>query len=210
MPPMSRLEGTEPTPAPLRRFYAVAALVLTVLFGVVAFPPFDVAEAAYVLAVPLLMWTTARPRWRVWLLGSWGASAVTWFCLLIWLRHMEPPMGWVALVILSGIMAGFYLPWYAAARWLFPRAMEHTLRPRLIALLGLAGGWVVTEWVRTWLFFGFPWATLAVSQWQRPPMLPLAAWTGAYGVSFILIFFNPKRRGLHDYIGGTLVLFDED
>ncbi len=27
---------------------------------------------------------------------------------------------------------------------------------------------------------------------------------------FIMIIFNPKSRGLHDYIGGTLVLFDED
>ena len=27
---------------------------------------------------------------------------------------------------------------------------------------------------------------------------------------FILIFFNSKRKALHDYIGGTLVLFDED
>ena len=26
---------------------------------------------------------------------------------------------------------------------------------------------------------------------------------------FILIFFNHKRRALHDYIGGTLVLFEE-
>ena len=27
---------------------------------------------------------------------------------------------------------------------------------------------------------------------------------------FILIIFNQNRRGLHDYIGGTLVLFEED
>ena len=27
---------------------------------------------------------------------------------------------------------------------------------------------------------------------------------------FILIFFNNERRALHDYIGGTVVLFDED
>ena len=27
---------------------------------------------------------------------------------------------------------------------------------------------------------------------------------------FILIFFDSRRRGLHDYIGGTVVLFDED
>lgn len=27
---------------------------------------------------------------------------------------------------------------------------------------------------------------------------------------FVAIFFNRKRKALHDYIGGTLVLFDED
>lgn len=27
---------------------------------------------------------------------------------------------------------------------------------------------------------------------------------------FIMIFFNTERRALHDYIGGTVVLFDED
>ncbi|MEO9485691.1 MAG: RDD family protein [Ekhidna sp.] len=27
---------------------------------------------------------------------------------------------------------------------------------------------------------------------------------------FVAILFNSKRRALHDYIGGTLVLFDED
>lgn len=29
-------------------------------------------------------------------------------------------------------------------------------------------------------------------------------------LGFVAIFFNPKRKALHDYIGGTLVLFDED
>ncbi|MBC2593140.1 apolipoprotein N-acyltransferase [Ruficoccus amylovorans] len=193
---MSTPHGAESTGrAPLRCIMAGVALVFTVLLTVIAFPPFDVAEAAYVLAVPLLLWTTARPRWRRFLLGAWGAYAVSWFFLLIWLRHMEPPMGWIALIVLSGILGAFNLTWAAAARWLFPRAMERSLRPRLIALLGLAGAWVVIEWARSWMLFGFPWATLAVSQWQRPPMLQIAAWTGAYGVSFILIFFNLALAG---------------
>ena len=46
------------------------------------------------------------------------------------------------------------------------------------------------EWSRTCLFWGFPWAPLAVSQWERPVVLQIAAWSGAYGVSFLLIFFN--------------------
>ncbi|MGE9292120.1 MAG: hypothetical protein ACQKBW_00780, partial [Puniceicoccales bacterium] len=188
---MNHSEGAEPDRNKLLRLFCMgAALLFTVLLAVIAFPPFDVAEAAYVLAVPLLLWASSRPRWRTYLLGAWGAGVVSWFILLIWLRHMEPPMGWVALVILSGIMSGFNLVWYAAARWLFPRAVALSTRPRVIALLGLAGGWVVMEWVRSWMFFGFPWATLAASQWQRPPVLTVAAWTGAYGVSFILNFFN--------------------
>ena len=27
---------------------------------------------------------------------------------------------------------------------------------------------------------------------------------------FIMIFFNPKRQGLHDYIAGTIILFDQE
>ena len=34
------------------------------------------------------------------------------------------------------------------------------------------------------------WAPLSLSQWQRPVVLQIAAWTGAYGVSFLLIYFN--------------------
>ncbi|WP_436515128.1 RDD family protein [Ekhidna sp. To15] len=29
-------------------------------------------------------------------------------------------------------------------------------------------------------------------------------------LGFIAILFNPKRKALHDYIGGTLVIFEED
>ena len=34
------------------------------------------------------------------------------------------------------------------------------------------------------------WALLALSQWQKPVLLQVLAWTGHYGLSFFLIFFN--------------------
>ena len=37
---------------------------------------------------------------------------------------------------------------------------------------------------------GLPWAPLALSQWERTVVLQVAAWTGAYGISFLLIVFN--------------------
>ena len=33
---------------------------------------------------------------------------------------------------------------------------------------------------------------------------------GLFFAGFIMIFFNPRRQALHDYIGGTVVLFEED
>ena len=56
--------------------------------------------------------------------------------------------------------------------------------------LGLAGFWVLIEWSRTWLLSGFPWLPLAASQWQRTSILQISAYTGAYGVSFVLIMMN--------------------
>ena len=61
---------------------------------------------------------------------------------------------------------------------------------RLLALLGLAGVWVVIEWTRTWLLGGFPWLPLSASQWQRASILQVASYTGAYGVSFVLVAVN--------------------
>jgi apolipoprotein N-acyltransferase len=61
---------------------------------------------------------------------------------------------------------------------------------RLAVVFGLAGLWVIGEWTRTWVLSGFPWMPLAASQWQRMTILQIAAFTGAGGVSFILMAIN--------------------
>jgi apolipoprotein N-acyltransferase len=57
-------------------------------------------------------------------------------------------------------------------------------------VLGLAGGWVVVEWTRSWLLGGFPWLPLSASQWERVSILQVAPYTGAYGISFVLVMMN--------------------
>ena len=66
----------------------------------------------------------------------------------------------------------------------------HRAGIRIFGLLGLAGLWVVLEYVRGILFGGFPWLPLAASQWQRPFMLQVAAYAGAWAVSFVLVTFG--------------------
>jgi apolipoprotein N-acyltransferase len=50
--------------------------------------------------------------------------------------------------------------------------------------------WVVVEWLRSCFLGGFPWLTLACSQWQVPKHLPLAQLGGSYAVSFLIVLFN--------------------
>lgn len=167
--------------------WARAVLVLTALLHTVAFPPFDAPEAAWVFAVPALLWiTTQRPSRREFLLIMAGSMWVSWLILLEWLRHVT--IG--GMVALSAIMAVFPVLWFAAAHWALPRVPEEDFRRRILATLGLAGLWVVLEWIRGWFLTGFPWLPLAASQWQRPAMLQAAAYGGAWTISFALILFS--------------------
>ncbi len=155
-----------------------------------SFPPFDAAQAAYFFAVPYLVWGMCGVPARRFFLASLGTAWAAWFAILIWLRFVHPPYGWIGLTLLSFVLALFWLPWAAGVWWAGPRIASAPFPLRLLGLAALGALWVLTEWLRSWVLTGFPWLPLAASQWQRPALLQPAAWAGAYGVSFILIFFN--------------------
>jgi apolipoprotein N-acyltransferase len=159
---------------------------LTVLLWVLSIPPFEFAEAAYIAFIPLILWLYTQPSRRLTALVAFGAGWVAWFTILVWLRHVTL-LGTVAL---SGILAAIFMLWILLVHWLLPLAAGRSFVWRALVFAGLSGAWVVLEWSRTWLLWGFPWAPLSLSQWQRPVVLQIAAWTGAYGVSFLLLYFN--------------------
>ena len=168
------------------RIWGLVAGVFSALMWVLSMPPFEFAEAAYVAFVPLLLWQYTRPGRRLTVLVGLGAGWLSWLFILIWLRHVT----WFGTLALSGVLAVLFAAWLLLVGWMLPRVADRSFVIRALAFAGLAGAWVVLEWVRTWLFWGFPWAPMALSQWQRPVVLQIAAWTGAYGVSFLLIYFN--------------------
>ncbi|PXA05449.1 apolipoprotein N-acyltransferase [Coraliomargarita sinensis] len=167
-------------------WWGLLAGVTTALLWVLSIPPFDFAEAAYIAFVPLLLWLYTVPRGKVFWFLAFATGWASWFSILIWLRHVT----WVGTILLSAILALLFVLWVGLARFLIPRLAERSFGARVLGFAGLAGFWVFIEWMRTWLFWGFPWAPLALSQWERPVVLQISAWSGAYGVSFLLIFFN--------------------
>jgi apolipoprotein N-acyltransferase len=166
--------------------WALAVFATTVLLTYVAFPPVSTGEAAYALALPAVLWAYRRPSFKLYAGVVLGAQAVAWTALLGWLHNVT----WVGLFLLGPFIGLIVGSWWLAAWWVVRRVAGQGALWRITALLGLAGLWVVLEWVRTTLFGGFPWLPLAASQWQSPLILQMASYAGAGAVGFVLIFFN--------------------
>ena len=169
-----------------REVVAAVVFVATVVLTVLAFPPFRFPEAAYAMLLPGILWAYTRPGFRLYASTMLAAQAVAWTILLSWLHHVTW-FGWLLLGPFIGVWVGV---WYLAVWWMMPRIVGRPIPPRLLAVLGLAGAWVVVEWSRSWLLGGFPWLPLSASQWERTSILQIAAYTGAGGVSFVLVMMN--------------------
>jgi len=179
--------SAEESPGVVRsQWWGLLAGALTALSWVLSIPPFEFAEAAYIAFVPLILWLYTQPSRRLTAAVALGTGWVAWFAILVWLRHVT----WFGTVALSGILAAIFMAWVLLVGWLLPIVANRSFLWRVVAFAGLAGAWVLFEWSRTWFLWGFPWAPLSLSQWERPVVLQIAAWTGAYGVSFLLIYFN--------------------
>ena len=166
--------------------WAVSVGVLTAVLTVLSFPPYNAPQCAYAFAVPAVFWAYRRPAFRWYACTLFAAQAVAWTAILWWLH----PVTWGGLFLLGPIVGVWVGVWYLAVWWMMPRMNDRPAAMRLLGLASLAGAWVVIEWTRTWLLGGFPWLPLAASQWQRSSVLQIAAFTGAGGVSFVLIAVN--------------------
>lgn len=165
---------------------AMVVFVLTIILAVASFPPFDAPEFAYAMLVPGAFWAYRRPPLKLYATTLLTAQAIGWTILLGWLHNVT----WIGLFLLGPFVGVWVGSWYLVAWWLLPRMLGKPTMTRLLAMLGLAGAWVVIEWTRTWLLGGLPWLPLAASQWQRASILQISAYTGAYGISFVLVMMN--------------------
>lgn len=166
--------------------WVLAVFGFTVFLTYVAFPPVSTGEAAYVLALPAILWAYRRPSFRLFAWTVLGAQVTAWTALLGWLHNVT----WVGLFLLGPFVGLLVGSWFLAAWWAIPRLQGHKVWVRILTLFGLAALWVVLEWFRSVIFGGFPWLPLAASQWQRPLLLQVAAYAGAGATAFILMVFN--------------------
>lgn len=194
--------------------HLLVPVVLAVCSGLAltaAFPTWDFDLLAWVALTPLLAALSRVSPVQGLGLG-WCAGFVFFSTLLPWLTHTMTTYSTLslplALLVLFGLAAtlGGYVALFSWAQTLLCRRLGPD------GLLLAPPLWVAIEWLRGHLFTGFPWGLLGYSQYGELRLIQIAAWTGVYGISFLLVLVNATValavvqgwRGLK--VGGALTL----
>jgi apolipoprotein N-acyltransferase len=183
------IEGAGAAPRAAAARALLGGIVSPLLAGaacVVGFAPFY-AWPVPILAIAVLLhaWTRSATARQAALSGfafglGYFLAGVSWvYVSLHDFGSMPAPLAALATFLFCSYLAAFP----AAAGWVTVRLAGPGMATRLAAGAALV---VLFEWLRGWLFTGFPWLNLGTSQ---APASPLAGWAplaGAYGTSLAL------------------------
>ena len=169
--------------------------------AVLAFAPagfFPIALLAFAWLIHL--WSYAGPRRALAIgfafgMGLFGAGVSWVYVSLSHFGGMPPPLAALATFLFCALLAAFT----AGAGWLQARVPAS---PAARALLLIPASWTLFEWLRSWVFTGFPWlaAGYSTSGWPLQGFAPLI---GVFGISFLVVslagmlwYFARTRKAL--------------
>jgi apolipoprotein N-acyltransferase len=152
-----------------------------------AFAPFSLFPIA-VLSPALLffLWQNISPKrafWRGLLygIGQFGIG-VSWIYISF---HQFGGLPLFGAILLTGAFVLVMALYPALLGGLIARFFPDNTPLKL--LLVLPAAWTLIEWLRGWLFTGFPWLSLGYSQIDSP-LNGFAPLLGVYGVSWLTVF----------------------
>jgi len=170
------------------------------LASALGFPPIH----AWWIALPALaLWVAhlrAAPNWqsslwRGWVFGwahltlanNWIATAFTYQA------KMPETLGWAAVPLLC-----VYLAVYPALAALAAHLLARRSGPMAFGAV-LAAAWIVTEWLRSWVFTGYPWPPMGLmllGGWNAQGIASLLPWLGTYALSGLALLIAALSTSL--------------
>ena len=148
---------------------------------------------------PLALFGLAGLAWLVWRSSGWRQAALigwlfgfshltlanNWIATAFTFQaNMPAALGWAAVPLLCVYLAVYPAIATGLAKALSPRASLAAFAPMLGA------GWILGEWLRSWVFTGYPWPPLALmvlGDWSRPGAALALPVTGTYALSGVLV-----------------------
>ncbi len=169
------------------------------------------AFAALAALIELLARSSTRRDAFVlgWLFGlSHFTLGLNWIAVAFGYQAAMPAwLGWIAVAGLSAFLAV-----WPGLTTLAAKALGGASRSVLV--LALAGCWILGEWLRGWVFTGFPWNPLGAMTLQSsadPGLATLGRWLGTYALSGLVILLAGAwllaiSRQRRDWRGAVLLL----
>ena len=163
--------------------------------SVFGFAPFGWFPLALLTLTGLFWLWQRQPAMSAWLgfafgLGYFGAG-VSWIYISL---HTYGEMSWALASTATLLFAAFLA--------LFPAVVGYLYQcHQRAALLSIPAAWMLSEWVRGWIFTGFPWLAIGYSQAPASPLAGYAPIVGVFGLSLLMawsaaaIAWQPRRYG---------------
>ncbi len=163
--------------------------LLSGILLILSFPNFDFEFLAWFALVPLFYAIAGKTLWNSFKLG-FLTGFVSFLGILYWIvvavhTYGNVPMipSLLILLLLVGYLSLFIGAFTFLYRWIqIGLGWQTTLIAPLL--------WVSLEYLRSFFLTGFPWASLAYSQYVNLPFIQMAEITGIYGLSFVILLVN--------------------
>ncbi|MBU0545585.1 MAG: apolipoprotein N-acyltransferase [Proteobacteria bacterium] len=166
-------------------------IILAIISGILltgSFPQTGLSWLAWFALTPLLIAAKDlqfKDGFKIGLI----TGLVHYITLLYWLSYTMETYGHLPVYLSIPILFlfSFYLSLYIG---LFSGALTRiTVKPLMLSIM-IPALWVSLEYIRSFLFTGFPWELIAYSQYKLLHIIQVSDILGPYGVSFLLVLSN--------------------
>jgi apolipoprotein N-acyltransferase len=161
-----------------------------------AFSPYFLFPLAFVsIAIIIYIWTLSTPRLAgiygyIFGLGFFG-SGVSWLHISI---NIFGGVNLIGSYLLTFLLIAFLALFPALCGYLSSRLYIHRW-PAISIIIGIPAYWTLSEWIRSWIFTGFPWLNLGYSQ-SDSILNGLAPLLGVFGVCLSVVLICACLTGL--------------
>ena len=186
-----RAASGQATPADRRRGTALPMVFAAIAGGLSLFSfapfgawPLQFFLLAFVFYQVGMDTSVRRASWIGWAFGlGWSVAGMHWLYIAITrFGGLPAPIAALAIVLLGCYMGLFACLAIGSAAWLRRR---WALPVPAFLLLVLPVCWGVSEWMRGWVFTGFPWASSGYAH-VGAPLAGYAPLVGVYGIGVIV------------------------